>query len=49
MQRNPELLNILCSRTDQEFDEGQEGILEKAADHLRVLHLSCNLHRPGGQ
>jgi hypothetical protein len=32
--RNPELLKILCSRTDEEFDEGMEGIFEKAADHL---------------
>jgi hypothetical protein len=40
--KNPELLKILCSRTDEEFDEGLEGILEQAADHLEknATHLT---------
>src|SRR5437588_2521976 len=30
----PEMISILASQTDAEFDLGLEGVLEKAADHL---------------
>ena len=39
----PEMLSILASQTDAEFDLGLEGVLEKAADHLEknANHLTA--------
>lgn len=42
-RHSPEMLNILASQTDAEFDLGLESVLEKAADHLEknANHLNA--------